>query len=410
MNSSDKSSFTQFFAQATDYPPYEWQGHLANGESYIPGDPSSHTGTPCQSRLIDIPTGLGKTAGVVLAWLWNSQSSISNLQSPPPWPRRLVYCLPMRTLVEQTEGEIKKWLRRLAAENGELGSLLPKLPRVVVLMGGEDPEDKDWDLHPEDPAILIGTQDMLLSRALNRGYGMSRYRWPMHFALLNNDALWVMDEVQLMGVGVETSAQLDWMREFRFKSRFPVKAWWMSATLGGDFLATSDNSDYKTHEFEGIKNEAGRSSFYLSTKNWMEATGTRELIAKAGRYGGTFANEADLLHVALFGQTAVQWREANSGSRNQKTEDSPTVAFGGQDGQQPQALAADRHPSMACRFHAPSAKPRTATASCLQTRRLSQLQVCRSHKNAPPAASAPRHRDSTDHPEAYRLHPGGLHS
>jgi len=25
----------------------------------------------CESRLIEIPTGLGKTAAVVLAWLWN---------------------------------------------------------------------------------------------------------------------------------------------------------------------------------------------------------------------------------------------------------------------------------------------------------------------------------------------------
>jgi CRISPR-associated endonuclease/helicase Cas3 len=77
-------------------------------------------------------------------------------------------------------------------------------------MGGQDADE--WDLHPECPAILIGTQDMLLSRALNHGYGMSRYRWPMHFGLLNNDALWVSDETQLMGVGVETSAQLDGFR------------------------------------------------------------------------------------------------------------------------------------------------------------------------------------------------------
>jgi CRISPR-associated endonuclease/helicase Cas3 len=70
-------------------------------------------------------------------------------------------------------------------------------------MGGE--EKTDWDLYPEHDAIFIGTQDMLLSRVLNRGYGMSRYRWPMHFGLLNNDCLWVMDETQLMGVGVETS-------------------------------------------------------------------------------------------------------------------------------------------------------------------------------------------------------------
>jgi len=34
-------------------------------------------------------------------------------------------------------------------------------------MGGE--EKTEWDLYPEREAILIGTQDMLLSRALNRG-------------------------------------------------------------------------------------------------------------------------------------------------------------------------------------------------------------------------------------------------
>jgi len=42
--------------------------------------------------------------------------------------------------------------------------------------------------------------DALCAAAINRGYGMSRYRWPMHFGSLNNDCLWVMDETQLMGV------------------------------------------------------------------------------------------------------------------------------------------------------------------------------------------------------------------
>jgi hypothetical protein len=37
-------------------------------------------------------------------------------------------------------------------------------------MGGE--VEESWDLRPEHPAILIVTQDMLLSRALNRGYAM----------------------------------------------------------------------------------------------------------------------------------------------------------------------------------------------------------------------------------------------
>jgi CRISPR-associated endonuclease/helicase Cas3 len=48
-----------------------------------------------------------------------------------------------------------------------------------------------WMLDPERPAILIGTQDLLVSAALMRGYGASRYRCPIDFALLHNDALWL---------------------------------------------------------------------------------------------------------------------------------------------------------------------------------------------------------------------------
>jgi CRISPR-associated endonuclease/helicase Cas3 len=113
----------------------------------------------------------------------------------------------MRTLVEQTRENVRVWLEQLRDEYGKkdgeengLGWLAKYSP--VVLMGGED--YGEWDLYPEREAILIGTQDMLLSRALNRGYGMSRYRWPIHFGLLNNDCLWVMDEVQLMGSGLAT--------------------------------------------------------------------------------------------------------------------------------------------------------------------------------------------------------------
>jgi CRISPR-associated endonuclease/helicase Cas3 len=239
-------TFDQLFHAATGHAPYDYQHRLAVGSA--PG--------VCASQLIQVPTGLGKTAAVVLAWLWNRaglplRTSDFALRTSP-WPRRLVYCLPMRTLVEQTEREVAKWLANLAAKAPELGITGTALAELqwlaihspVVLMGGEDlePAKRDWDLHPERPGILIGTQDMLLSRALNRGYGMSRYRWPMHFGLLNNDALWVMDETQLMGVGVETSAQLD---GFRSKAGDSVigtcPTWWMSATLDAQRLATVDH-------------------------------------------------------------------------------------------------------------------------------------------------------------------------
>lgn len=161
------TSFSEFFEQATGNPPFPYQIRLATEEA-IP-------------QLLDVPTGLGKTSAAILAWLWRRR--FADVPTQKATPRRLVYCLPMRVLVEQTESCAGMWLEKLGLST-EIS--------VHLLMGGA--ETSDWDEHPEKDAILIGTQDMLLSRALNRGYGMSRYRWPIHFGLLNNDCLWVMDE------------------------------------------------------------------------------------------------------------------------------------------------------------------------------------------------------------------------
>ncbi len=147
------------------------------------------------------------------------------------------------------------------------------------------------------------------------------------------------------------------------------------------------NPGFNSPEFEGIKNQAGLNRFILSVKQWVEKTGSIGIIAKAGRYGGTYAHkdiafefaswispkfklylikefqrlkddelkllgwdirrnlakinyrihtdaikenlvpdllskqqinlvyaeEADVLNMALFGKTAVQWRKDNPG-------------------------------------------------------------------------------------------------
>ena len=52
-----------------------------------------------------------------------------------------------------------------------------------------------------------------------------------------------------------------------------------------------NNPDFNSLEFEGIKNDAGRNSFYLSAKKWIEVTNGKGLIASAGRYGGTYAHK-----------------------------------------------------------------------------------------------------------------------
>jgi len=69
---------------------------------------------------------------------------------------------------------------------------------------------------------------------------MSRYRWPVHFGLLNNDCLWVMDEVQLMDRGLTTSAQLQAFRNILGTIHQSTKTIWMSATLERHWLETVD--------------------------------------------------------------------------------------------------------------------------------------------------------------------------
>jgi len=189
-------------------------------------------------ELLDVPTGMGKTAAVVLAWLWKRGWRDGGRHEKPDvdTPRRLVYCLPMRVLVEQTERNVCRWLENLAVA----GAPGENKVSVHLLMGGsEDVKKPTWADYPEEDAILIGTQDMLLSRALMRGYGMSRYQWPVHFAWLHNDALWVFDEVQLMGPGLKTSAQLEAFRR-KIGSSSGSRSLWVSATLNREWLGTVD--------------------------------------------------------------------------------------------------------------------------------------------------------------------------
>jgi len=144
----------------------------------------------------------------------------------------------MRTLVEQTIDEAKRIISHIGLE-GRLNA--------QVLMGGVD--QSDWHIYPERPAILVGTQDMLLSRSLNRGFACGRARWPVEYGLLNHDALWVMDEVQLMDVGLATSAQLQSFRDDdQTKSIRPCFTWWMSATLQPEWLKSVD-TDHRYAEW-----------------------------------------------------------------------------------------------------------------------------------------------------------------
>lgn len=216
--------FPSFFRAAfSGTEPFDWQNELADGQ---------------WPDVLIAPTGSGKTAGVTLGWMFQ------RLKCPEQTPRRLVWCLPMRTLVDQTKEVIESWVRGLDQAAIVTKGLLPTPEDVHVLRGGKS--SKRWLNTPERAAIIVGTQDMLLSRALMRGYASAPTLWPMEFGLLHRDVQWVFDEVQLMGAGRATSAQLEAFRREDLGGKenmvpaYPTRSLWVSATLEPEWLATVD--------------------------------------------------------------------------------------------------------------------------------------------------------------------------
>ena len=212
--------FAGVVVRAVGYRPYGYQSRLAA------------EGLP---ELLAVPTGAGKTAAVVLSWLWRRRfhPDVAVRAATPHW---LVVCLPMRVLTEQVEGEVRRWLANLGLDAGA------EPVKVHVAMGGRERFDDRWRLEPERDAVVIGTLDMLVSRALNRGYGASRFAWPIDFGLLHNGCHWVFDEVQLMGPALATSRQLEGLRR-ELGTLLPSSSTWMSATVDLPSLATIDNPE-----------------------------------------------------------------------------------------------------------------------------------------------------------------------
>jgi len=278
-------TFEEFFDKATGFGPFPYQISLANADL---------------SRLaLAAPTGAGKTAAAVLAWLWQRR------KAPDETPRRLILCEPQRTLVEQVYNEIQKWLSNLEllAEENDNGLVRAQPDKVALhaLQGGYI--DEQWELFPEQPAVIVGTQDQLLSRALNRGYAMSRFRWPVHFGLFHNDVQWVYDEIQLMGPGLTTSAQLHGLRQ-KLGTQEKARSLWMSATLNLDWLQTVDHptdsrqplgihpftEDDKKHADMAVRLKANKPLTKLALG--LESNGSKE----TGAYLKTLANEVLELH------------------------------------------------------------------------------------------------------------------
>ncbi|MFM2043935.1 MAG: hypothetical protein RLY86_2511 [Pseudomonadota bacterium] len=163
-------AFPEVFKHLTGYDPMPWQQRLAArmelGE--IPA-------------ALDLPTGLGKTA-VMAVWLSAHHRGAS-------LPRRLVYVVDRRVIVDQATEEAE---RLAAAWRSLTGSDLP-----VSTLRGRHVDNRAWLEDPTRPAIIVGTVDMIGSRLLFQGYGVSLGMRPYQAGLLGSDSLIVLDEAHL---------------------------------------------------------------------------------------------------------------------------------------------------------------------------------------------------------------------
>ena len=191
---ADHGFFENAFRAMTDSAPFPWQRRLfaclSNGT--IP--------TACR-----IPTGLGKTA-VIPVWLIALASSSGRREESDLVPRRLVYIVNRRTVVDQATDETEKIRRRLQNEASlaELRARLESLsatkedvPLAISTLRGEFADNREWSADPSRPAVILGTIDMIGSRLLFSGYGIGFKTKPLHAGFLGQDALLVHDEAHL---------------------------------------------------------------------------------------------------------------------------------------------------------------------------------------------------------------------
>lgn len=180
--------FSKAFQALTGFSPLPWQARLF--EELAGGRLPS---------ALDLPTGLGKTS-VIPIWL-------AARAAKAQVPRRLIYVVDRRAVVDQATAVAEGIARRLADEAGAnetirelrdgLG-LKKEAPLAVSTLRGQLADNRQWLEDPVAPAIIVGTVDMIGSRLLFSGYGVRPGMRSVHAALLGADALLVLDEAHLV--------------------------------------------------------------------------------------------------------------------------------------------------------------------------------------------------------------------
>lgn len=197
--------FENAFEQLTGNRPFPWQSKLFH---------QMRLGPESIPARCDIPTGLGKTS-VIAVWLLAREVN-------PTLPRRLVYVVNRRTVVDQTTFEVEKYEKRLKEQGRDL---------AVSTLRGQFADNRAWSANPSREAVICGTVDMIGSRLLFSGYGIGFKGKPLHAGFLGQDALIVHDEAHLEPAFQDLLLAIEHeQRRGRFPDRHPIRVMDLSAT------------------------------------------------------------------------------------------------------------------------------------------------------------------------------------
>lgn len=188
---------SSFSALTGHLKPFRWQQELY--EKLSQG---------CCPAQINLPTGLGKTSLMQLWLLALAEQvccgGVENVQLP----RRLVWVVDRRVVVDQATADAEQIREKLltSPDLQELRRALSELsgdneePLAISTLRGERADNRQWSDNPARPAIIVGTVDMIGSRLLFQGYGVSRRMRARQAGLLAYDTLLVNDEAHLTPV------------------------------------------------------------------------------------------------------------------------------------------------------------------------------------------------------------------
>lgn len=231
--------FSEYFREMHGNSPFPWQNQLARylvEKQHWP-------------RVLDLPTGFGKTAALDLA-VFHLALEVDRGRDRRT-PVRIAFIVDRRLVVDDAFARAQKI--EFALRTAQQSTVIWKVAERLRLLAGNDeapllarrlrggiPREDDWARTPVQPTILCSTVDQVGSRLLFRGYGISDSMKPVHAGLMGADCLLLLDEAHLSEPFRQTLNWVDGYRSERWREDKFAAPWGVALLTATPGTATED--------------------------------------------------------------------------------------------------------------------------------------------------------------------------